>query len=63
LHKNPIGGQFAAGIGNGHEGSYGAITITKGVSQLKANKGEYAACNSIDGASVTIEDNSKVTQN
>ena len=58
-----IGGQFAAGIGNGHEGSCGAITITKGVSQLKANKGEYAACNSIDGASVTIEDNSKVTQN
>ena len=61
-----VGGQFAAGIGIGQNGSCGVITITKGVTKVTANKGEYAACNGIDAGSnksVTIEDQSKVTQN
>lgn len=60
-----IGGQFAAGIGIGHNGSCGAIKISKGTTKVTANKGEFAACNSVDagGNAVTIEDNSKVTQN
>ena len=60
------GGQFAAGIGIGQNGSCGAIIIAKGITKVTANKGEYAACNGIDAGSnksMTIEDQSKVTQN
>ena len=64
-----VGGQMAAGIGVGRGGSCGAITIAKDVTKVVAYSGEYASCNSIaaafdeSGASVTIEDESKVTQN
>lgn len=63
-----LGGQFAAGIGIGYNGSCGVITITKEVTKVTAIKGEYAVCNSVDAGgdgsdtSVTIEDESKVTQ-
>ena len=63
------GGEWAAGIGGGnYNGASGTITITSGVTQVTATKGDSAP-NSIgegDGGAfitVTIEDPSKVTQN
>ena len=62
------GGEWAAGIGSGQEASCEDITITNGVTQVTATKGEDAP-NSIgageDGncGTVTIEPGANVTQN
>ena len=62
------GGEWAAGIGSGQEASCEDITITNGVTQVTATKGEDAP-NSIgageDGncGTVTIEHGANVTQN
>jgi hypothetical protein len=69
------GGEDAAGIGGGRgnnpnmNSSCGTITITSGVTSVTATKGGTDAPNSIGAGrlgicgAVTIEDNSKVTQN
>ena len=53
------GGQWAAGIGSGVQGSCGNITITTGVTQVTATKGD-GATNSIgagnDGSCGTVKD-------
>ena len=64
------GGFMSAGIGTGAENSCGDITIKSTVTSVTATKGSYAEASigaAIDGDSecgeVTIEDESKVTQN
>lgn len=62
------GGRDGAGIGSGYEGNCGDINITSGVTSVTATKGSSAP-NSIGAGlsgtcgTVTIEDESKVTQN
>ena len=62
------GGDGGAGIGSGYNGSCNFITIKSTVTKVTATKGEYAD-NSIGAGytggsgTVTIEDESKVTQN
>ncbi len=58
------GGRISAGIGKGYgdEASCTSVTITTGVTKVTSTKGE-SATNSIEATTVTIEDESKVTQN